>query len=263
MKRVIWILAAVFSFVAASAQTTDEVINKYLSAAGGKEKLQAINTLQYTETLSLNTPMGAMEFSIQNIKERGKLLRRQTTNEITGESFMLITDTAGYLLMPSNPMFGLEGGLEKMKTDQLKAMSTEMDCSGYFIQLVDHATKGFTASLAGEEKIDGRVSYKLELKKDDNILTYMVDKETGLINALVAKGAAAAALSGLTAMGLGDSGGKASKAELTFKYADYKEVNGVKMPGTIKMDTPFGVLETKISDIKINEQVDAKWYKAQ
>jgi hypothetical protein len=258
MKKIFTILALI-TVIVANAQTADEVVSKYLNAVGGKEKLNSITTLQFLQTMNFQTPMGPIEVKMTNIKAKGKLFRINAASEITGNAFTVITDTSGWILIPANPFSGSEATLQKMKPEEIKAAQSQFYAEGFFPELVNYAAKGYTAEILGEGKSSGKLSYKLKLKKDKDERIYMIDKQTGLVNALTVKGAAAAAMSGMSSMGMG--GGKADKAELTLNFSDYKETDGVKIPGTLKIDTPIGTLEAKITDIKINKIIDVKMYR--
>jgi outer membrane lipoprotein-sorting protein len=256
MQRLLFLFVAAFSFIAATAQTADEVINKYITAVGGKEKLESITSLQYVQAMSIPSPQGNFEMNIITIKEKGKLFRNQMSNDMIGESYALVTDTATWVRKPANPFTGEEGGLEKVKAEDLKGMNTvtQLDCAGFFPELMNYAAKGYTAEVTGDKKINGRDSYKLKLKKDKAETIFFIDKETGLVNSYTLKGDAVAAMGAMM-------GGAAS--EISIDFDNYQEVKGVKIPGVMKITTMMGEMSIPIKDVKINEAVDAKWYKAE
>jgi len=256
------LLAFTLMFAIAQAQTADEVVNKYLTAAGGKDKLAAVNSLQYTQKANLNTQFGAMEISMNFIRVDKKLFRINLSSELFGNSFTVVTDTSGWVLIPGNPMSGSEASLQKMKPEERTALGTQMSSDGFFPELVNYSAKGYTAELAGEGKANGKACYKLKLKKDKDERLYMMDKQTGLVVSMTMKGAAAIAMTGMGGTGM-SRGGKADKAEFTFNYSDYKDVSGIKVPGKMKLDLPMGTIESTISDVKVNQSVDAKYYKPQ
>jgi outer membrane lipoprotein-sorting protein len=269
MKKIFMLLAA-FIVVAAQAQTADEVINKYLSAAGGKEKLESIRSLQYIQTMNLNTPMGPMQITLTQIRVKDKLLRFNTTSELFGTAYMVVTDTSGWAKVTASEFTEGKDVVEKLKPEQVKAFKTQMNCEGFFPELVNYASKGFTAELAGESKVNGRLSYKVKLKNkqmEDNKekikgeLLYYIDKETGLINSVVYKGSAAAAMTGMGG-GMKDAG-KMEKFEITCNFSDYKEISGVKFPGKMKMEMPMGTIESTIGFVTVNPTIDAKMYRAE
>lgn len=251
-----------FAFVLAiNAQTADEVIMKYINAAGGKEKLTAVKTLQYVQTLNLVSPMGELQITLTNIRVQDKLFRLNTASELFGNAYSVITDTSGWLVVPPNQFTGGEKMIEKMKPEEYKPLQSQMACEGYFPELVNYAAKGYTAELAGEGKVNGKPSYKIKLKKDKDERLYMIDKQTGLVNAMTLKGAAAAMLTGMGQMGRG--GGRVDKLEITFAFSDYNETSGIKFPGKMKLETPMGAAEATISFVTVNQPIDTKWYRVQ
>lgn len=261
MKQLL-LLAFTCMFAVVQAQTADEVVNKYLNAAGGKDKLAAVNSLQYTQKASFNTQMGAMEIAMNFIRVDEKLFRIDVSSEMLGTSFSFATDTSGWVYTSGNPFSGSEARLQKMKPEERTAMATQMSSDGFFPELVNYATKGYTAELTGEGKSNGKACHKLKLKKDADERLYMIDKQTGYVVSMTIKGALALAMTGMGATGMG-RGGRAEKAEFTFSYSDYKDVNGIMVPGKMKLELPMGTIESTITDVKVNQDVDAKYYQAQ
>ncbi len=261
MKKFFSVAIALIASFVLQAQTADEVINKYIAAAGGKDKLEAINTLQYVRTINLNTPMGEINITMTNIKVENKLSRTNTSSELFGNAYSLFTDTSGWIIIPPNQFTGTEEIRQKLKPEEYKAMKSEMACEGYFPELVNYAAKGYTAEFAGEGKSNGKASYKIKLKKDKDERVYFIDKQTGLVNSMTVKGATAVAMTGLGSM-MPNGGGRADKMEATLEFSEYKETAGVKFPGKLKIDTPMGAVESTISFVTVNQPVDAKWYRA-
>lgn len=250
--------------VAAKSQTADEVINKYIAAAGGKEKLESIRSLQYVQTMNVTTPMGPMQITLTQIRVKNKLMRYNVSSEMFGSAYVVATDTGGWIKIPRS-QFVEEEVLQKMKDEELKGFKTQMNCEGFFPELVNYAAKGFTAELAGETKIKGKLCYKVKLKnkmmeneKLKGELVYYIDKQTNLVASVVYKGTAAAAMTG---MGNGMGGGKVEKLEVTCNFSDYKEASGVKFPGKMTLDMPMGSVDATIGFVTVNPTIDAKMYR--
>ena len=53
-KKLVLLFLSVASFGNANAQTVDEVINKYIDAIGGKEKMIALKTVKMDGAMSVN-----------------------------------------------------------------------------------------------------------------------------------------------------------------------------------------------------------------
>jgi len=182
MKQILSLVITLCALTGLQAQTVDEVIAKYYAAAGGKEKLEAITSLQYVQAISIQSPQGNFDMNIVTIREKNKLFRTQMSNELMGESFAVVTDTATWVRKPANPFTNEEGGLEKIKAADMKGIAVaQLDCAGFFPELVNYGAKGYTAELTGSKKINGRDSYKVKLKKDKAKITYFIEKETGLV----------------------------------------------------------------------------------
>src|SRR3979411_1279892 len=131
-------LLLISSYSALQAQTVDDIINKYVEALGGKEKLNSIKTL-YMEGVTVM--QNGNEITAKVYKEQNKLSRREVSFGM-GSSTTIITDKEGWF---SNPRNG--GAFEAMPADRLKAAQAELDLTG---QLIDYAAKGSTAELLGK-----------------------------------------------------------------------------------------------------------------
>ncbi|MCE3281395.1 MAG: signal peptide protein [Chitinophagaceae bacterium] len=246
--------------LSAGAQTAEDIINKYIIAAGGKEKLEGVTSLQLVQKVSLNTMLGAIDVPVNFIRVKDKLFRMSSTSELFGTGFSVVTDTSGWVMLPANAFSG-EAKLQKMKEEERALLKPQMSAEGFFPELVNYIAKGYTAEYLGEGKGNGKASYKVKLKKDKDERTYFFDKKNGLVNSMMLKGAAVGAALGFDLSGMG--GGRADKLEVTFNYSDYKEVSGISFPAKLTAELAMGTIETVISDIKVNETVDEKWYKAE
>ncbi len=267
MKKIACFFSLVLLYSTSFAQTADEVITKFIEASGGKEKLEGINTLQYNQVIKFNSPMGALDIPMELYKEKNKLYRAQTTMQLgpqTLEFFTVVTDTAGYLMLPANPMTGSEGGLQKMDEKARKENLYQMDVQGLFPALVNYAAKGGKVELLKDEKVNKEDCYKLKLTTGGQDVTYCISKATNLVVRQDAKGAMAASLSGLSGLmaGMG-AGGRIDKLEVSVLYNDYKEVDGVKFPTKWLIKTAMGDNESELTNIKVNQPIDAKKYKAE
>lgn len=267
MKKVslvaLWLIVSVSAF----CQTADDVVSKFVEASGGKDKLNAINTIQYNQVIKLKTPMGNFDIPLQFYKDKNKLFRLEASMSFGGQSLNFVTvisDTAGYLMVPNNPMMGLEGGLKKMDEKERAAQTYQLDVAGYFANLVDYASKGHKVELLKDEKVKKEDCYKLKLTMNTGQeLVYLINKTSSLIARMDTEGEVAASMSGMGTMmnGMG-AGGNVRKLEVSTSYTEYKDVDGIKFPSKIVIAAPMGDSESEISDIRINKTIDPKLYKA-
>lgn len=248
------------------AQTAADILSKYETAAGGKEKLLAIKQLEVFGTMKMSVMGQLIELPITVVKEQGKLFRRQLGGIMgMGDTYTLVTDTAGYIFIPAirgfGDMPGTQSSITKMDAREVAAQQYELDCAGAFSELVNFAAKGHTAEIVGTEKINKVPSTKIKLTlKTGQTLFYYFDNNTGLVNKVEATGEMAANLTGFGAMMkmFGNGMGKNAKAEVFYK--EYQTVNGIQYPS--KYTISLGPVETQIenSTIKINEGIENKWY---
>lgn len=267
----------------ASAQTVEEVMTKFEEANGGKNKLKAIKTLQMESVMKMNMMGQSFDINLNSIRERGKLYRRQMGGIMgMGNSWTMVTDTAGYIFIPAMPNFGGGGGgfgggqrgggnnhgspgngstITKMSNDDLRKQQHELDCAGVFSMLVDYAKKGYTAELLGTSKVNKEECFKVKLTMKDGLAgTFYINKNNFLVQQVDATDEMAAAMTGFGSIMRMMGGGRRS-LKVSIQYTDYKEIAGIKFP--MKQLISLGSVETLIEhlDIKLNEPVDEIWYK--
>ncbi|HEX8332051.1 MAG TPA: hypothetical protein VF622_05480 [Segetibacter sp.] len=268
MKRFLSLILLATISTGAFSQTADEVVSKFLAASGGKEKLSAINTLQYNQLINFKSPMGEMEIPLKYYKEKNKLFRLETSLQFGPQSmnfFTVINDKEGYVMVPANPMFGNEGGLQKMSEKDRAQQVYQLDPAGLFSTLVDYAAKGSKVELLKDEKVNKDDAYKIRqtLASGQEII-YYINKATNMVVRMDAKGAMAANLSGMGSMmsGMG-GGGRMDKMEVSMLYSDYTEIDGLKFPTKVRIKSAMGELESEITNIRVNKTIDPALYKAQ
>lgn len=275
MKKLFAGLFLMMAAIQLQAQTVEEVLEKYVTAAGGREKLEAI---RYLEVLS-NVKMGVMgqniELPLTLVREKGKLFRRQVGGVMgMGDSFTMITDTSGVIYVPAMRGFGGRGGggfdgmpqgneptITRMQPAEVTAQQYELDCAGAFGELVNYAAKGHTAELQGTEKVNKLPCYKVKMTLNTGqTVTYFIDVQTSLVKKVEATGDMALNLTGFGPMmkAFGSRIGKDTKATLLVK--EYKEFKGIQYP--VKTLLSFGPVETEVENltVNINEGLEEKWY---
>jgi hypothetical protein len=151
----------------ANAQTVDEVIEKNITAMGGKEKLATLNSLRMEGGLSVQgTDVAVVITKVHNVGMRSDISVMGT------ENYIIVTPAKGYSFMP---VFG-QSAPQDMPDDQFKAAQTTLDIHGTF---VDYKTKGIKAELMGKETVDGIECYKIKATfKNGNATDYYIDTKT-------------------------------------------------------------------------------------
>ena len=226
----------------ASAQTADDVVEKYLAAVGGRAALGKLTSRSTTGTMTLSLPQGPVSGSIEILNYRPNKTRTLTKLDLTSLGAGQVTreqrfdGTSGYILD------SLQGNRE-ITGNQLENLKN----TGFPTPLLNYKERGATLELAGKEKVEGHDTYVLLYKpKTGSVARQFVDAETYLPVRLVIK------------VETPETG----EVEQTTDLSDYREVDGIKVPFTIKLSTggqSFTIAVTKVEhNVKIDEALFSK-----
>jgi hypothetical protein len=160
-------LALVLALVSLHAQTVDEVIDKYINALGGKQKLKALRSIKIVGELHNQGMVMGITTSIIN----GVGLRTDITVPDLGSGFQILTPTKGWSLMsfsgPAKP--------QPLSAEQVTAGQPSIDLQG---ALLNYKQKGNQVELAGKEMVDSLNCYKLKITfKSGDIKYYFIDDQ--------------------------------------------------------------------------------------
>jgi hypothetical protein len=149
------------------AQTADEIIDKYIEAAGGKDVISKINSVYTESTVSIMGNDAPATTTILNGKGY------KTEMEMNGQKVVsCITDTGGWVI---NPMMG-SSEPQPMPAEQYKMGKLQLDVGG---PLYNYKEKGEKVELQGQEKVGDVNAYKLKVTMpDSNEVNYYIDPNT-------------------------------------------------------------------------------------
>jgi zinc protease len=226
----------------AAAQTADEVVEKYLAAIGGRAGLEKLTSRSTTGTITLSLPNGPVSGSIEILNQRPNKSRTLTKLDLSSLGAGQVTreqrfdGTTGYVLD------SMQGNRE-ITGNQLENLKNAM----FPAPLLTYKERGATVELGGNEKVDGRDTYVLLLKpKTGSVVRHFIDAATYLPARIVVK------------FDTPETG----EVEQTTDLSDYREVDGIKIPFTIKVSTAgqgFTIAVTKVEhNIKIDEALFSK-----
>jgi hypothetical protein len=222
-----------------NAQSVDDIINKYIDARGGKDKLDSIQSVYMEGTREM---MGN-EIPVRVTKVENKLSR--TEFDAAGTTgFILITNKDAWTYIPMGAPSPV-----KLPDSAVANMQTELDIVG---PLVNYAAKGNKAELLGKDTLDGNENYKIRLTTAlGKQITFWIDAKTYLLTQTFQKGG-------------GMFGGRKGNGdnETTVVYSNYSAVNGIEFAHTIETKTTAGGMSGSITldTITINQPVDPKLY---
>ncbi len=239
MKKLSLLLKTVlFSllFVNTQAQTADDVVNKYIDAIGGKEKLEKLTGIKME--MVANAQGMEIPVEVSNSKD-GKLLVKLNLmgKEMTQVAF---DGTIGW----TTNMMTMKA--EKMNSEDIENMklSAGKDFPDPFL---NYKEKGYSIEYAGKETKEGTDCHKIKLTKSpqtvngqkvDDVSFYYFDAENN-VPVLVE-----------TEIKEGEMKGQMS----TSTFGNYQEVEGIYYPFTLNQ---FGQ-EMTIKKITPNPTLDPK-----
>ncbi|HTA82551.1 MAG TPA: hypothetical protein VK783_06455 [Bacteroidia bacterium] len=169
MKKTTLLFAGmVLATIGATAQTADEIINKYADAIGGKEKLAAIKNIYMEGSIDAN----GQKIPLKLWKVINKSFRTEYSfGGMTGYS--IIRKDSGWNFQP----FAGQTVPEPMTADQVKASQTQLNPEGE--DLINYKQKGYKVTMQGKDDVDGTEAYKLEEVISDSLVqTYYIDLDS-------------------------------------------------------------------------------------
>jgi hypothetical protein len=226
MKKILLSVLVVFAAVAnLSAQTADEVINKYVEAIGGADKWSKIQSLKVEGQIEVQGV--AIPFTMQAVHMKGMRVDAEFQGNVIID---ITTPTNGW---SQNPLMG-KSSLEAITADELKSKLDELDVQDEF---VNYKEKGSTVEFLGKEEEEGTSYNKVKLTtKNGNEKTYYFDLVTNLIYKEEST--------------IKQQGQEMKQA---VKYLDYKTLeNGIKM--AFKSD--LGMMMMVTNKVTINPTID-------
>lgn len=207
---IIFIIVVVLIFIrSATMQSVDDIIDQYIIARGGLNKLQSIQSIE----LEGVSQMMNGEVNVKISKVQGKLFRSDFS---FGENkgYTIITPLGGWASVSTEP-----ATVKQLSWDSVVSAQQELDIAG---PLVNYKSKGFSAALLERETIDGTDCYQIQLSKANKIHSiYFLDVRTKW---MVQSRVIAGADTGYTSV---------EHQETISSFSDYGEFEGVLFPQKI------------------------------
>jgi hypothetical protein len=226
VKMSIALLLTVSSFSGIRAQTADEIINKYIDALGGKEKLQQVKSVYMENTQQVMGNEGPS--TINMVTGVGFKM----VSEFNGQSVIIaVTDKGGWQV---NPFQGASTPTA-MPDEMFKQSKGRLDAFG---PLYNYAAKGNKVEFQGKES----GAYKIKITSPDSVeTTVYIDSATYYMTKLTS-----------TAQMMGQT------MEVTYTYSNFKKVEpGIVFPHSteISYGGQFNITST-VNKIEVNKKID-------
>lgn len=212
------------------AQTAGEIIDKNIAALGGADKLAAVKTLQFDQSMSI---MG-MDMTGKTTVVIGQSLRNDIS--VMGQQITQVVDgDKGWAI---NPMQG-GSAPQALPDDQVKIQKGNTYIYG--ADLFTAKNQKYPTELVGKEKLNEKDVYNLKVTRPEGVANYYVDATTYQLNGMKA-----------TVNVQGQSG------EVKSQYSNYKTIDGITVPATIELNSPAmpGAITMTLSNIVLNPKVD-------
>lgn len=193
------------------------IINKYIQAVGGLDKLKSIKNASLT---------GEANF-------QGQIIEIKTVSDAENTRLMQSTSVGGNVIQKTLFSEG-KGQMEVMgQVQELPAeMSPMLKAQTYVFPEIHYETLGYKLAFMGKEDLDGEQVNKLEITAPNGMVT---NEFYSVTSGLKVK---------MSNVVSGD-----------VMYSDYQEVDGVKFPMTMTIKNPMlpVALETKIKSLNFNQ----------
>lgn len=231
MKKQLITLVALVAIPALSfAQTASEIIDKNIAALGGTDKIAAVKTLQYDQSMNI---MG-MDMTGKSTIVVGQSVRNDIS--VMGQQMTTVVDgDKGWMI---NPMAGGTAA-QPIPDEQLKTQKANTVVVG--TDLAVAKDKKYPVELVGKEKMDGKDVFNLKVTRPEGVANYFVDANTYQLQGMKT-----------TVNVQGQSG------EVKMQYGGYKTIEGLTIPSTVEVNSPAmpGAMKMTLSNMVFNGKVD-------
>jgi outer membrane lipoprotein-sorting protein len=209
------------------AQTVDEIVAKNLESRGGIEKWKSIQSMKLTGTID----SGGQTIGLTAWSKRPNLSRQETSFQ--GKQMVQAFD--------GTHVWVLSAGAADNKPQEIKGAQADLARAqaDFDSVLLNYKEKGHKVELVGKETDEGHPVYHLKVtRKNGEIQQYFLDGDTGIERKI-------------TSTLKGPAG---QTATATIEFGDYRDVDGVLAPFSIK-NTIDGRLISQVTVSKVEFNV--------
>jgi outer membrane lipoprotein-sorting protein len=228
--------ALVFTSTASQAQTADELVEKSLTASGGRAALGKITSRSMTGKMAISTDNGDIGGTIEALNQAPNKMRRLITLDLSAMGAGTATieqrfdGTTGYQI---DSMRG-DSALSASQIDNLKNTI-------FPSPFLDYKERGTKILLGGKEKIGDRDVYALSITPASGPVTRVfIDASTYL------------PVRSIVTIEVPEVGSQ----EQTTDFSDYRDVDGVKVPFVIKGSSAIQTFTITFTKVEHNVKVD-------
>lgn len=205
--------------------SADQVIANYVKALGGSAAIEKIESYKKEGEMSM---MGQNIAIVEAFKKPNQTSMVMSMNGMVMQKIMF----NGKELK----MSGMQGEQTIAEGDEFETFKA----NAAVVPEMNYVKNGYKLTVKGVEPVNGKDAYILEVVKGKSTTMEYFDVETGLKVKSVAT----------------MEGPQGAVQQIT-EFGDYKEVNGIKFPYSIKQGVAGMSMATTIKSIEINKPIDA------
>jgi outer membrane lipoprotein-sorting protein len=227
----------------ASAQTADEVVDKYLAALGGKEALGKLTSRRAIGTITVATQVGDLGGPIEidtKLPNKGRVAIDLDLSAVGGDKMhqeRKFDGTSGWTLNSMNGDAEITGNeLDNLRNNVFPT------------PLLNYKTSGLKMEVLPKETLNGTA-----------VVVLRATPKAGSATKLYFDAATYLLLRTVTTVNSAETGGD---IEQTSDLADYRAVDGIKVPFQITNSNPLQSAVIKLTKVEHNVALDDALFKA-
>lgn len=240
-----WLLVALVlgGTAVARAQTADDIVDKTIAAIGGREALGKLTSRHTTGKIAVSTPAGELPGTIEIYNQAPNLLRTLLTVDLSALGAGTMTLDQRFDGTTGSAVDSMQGARD-LTGDQLANMRN----ADFPTPLLRYKDKGTKIALTGKEKVGEKDAFALAITPTTGPASrVLVDAESYLPLRLV------------VALELPEVG----RMEQTTDLSDYRDVDGVKVPFSIRNSSAIQTVAVTVTKVEHNVTLDPAMFKKQ
>lgn len=223
--------------VGASAQTADDVIERHLTATGGRAALAKLESRHAVGTVSVSTPVGELTGPVEVFQKIPNKTRTLVTLDLSSLGAGRMTSDQRFDGTVAYVLDSLQGNRE------VTGAQLEVLRNGVFpTPLLSYKERGAAATLTGREKVGDREAFVIQFTPKSGPQTRgWIDAESYLL------------LKTALSVHVAELG---QEIEQVTEFLDYRDVDGVKVPFIVKTTNPVQRSTSTVTKVSHNVPID-------
>lgn len=215
-----------------NALTPEEIINKYIDAIGGVNKINNLTSLKSKSVGLASTPQGEMKLELTTYRKSPNMMRNEIT--VMGmKQVVVFNGKSGYV---ESPM-----GKVNLPEEEIDKYAYEASINPY----TNLAKMGISVKYDGIENDNGRKLYKLAFTKNNDTWYEYFDAKTFLKVKEVKN----------------EKSPDGNVVSTINEFSNYQDFSGIKYPMTLKTTLMGQVIEFKVENVEVNPNISDELFK--